>query len=136
MDNDGFTIVCRKRRIKPKKNRVLYSRKYIIENIRNIMLEYKPYAVYLYGSVSRNEHTINSDIDIMVIWKKIPNNEKLDAIHYRLYTFFDKKIDFVNYRCKNDRVIIEPSTSDFIQNLLQDMICIIKPINSIYFDYY
>lgn len=142
-ENDGFVKVIRNIKLKKssiKKNLVL-EKKMVIERIKNILNKYHPYAAYLYGSTARGENKENSDIDLFVIWKKIPKDEIIQQIYNKLYLAFNRRIDFVNYQYNGKSIKITSTDTCYIKNVIDDAVSIIEPnnkgmvIKDIYFDY-
>jgi predicted nucleotidyltransferase len=46
------------------------------EYAQRVVLAYQPACIILFGSVARNQHTTNSDIDILVIGGDLPQNQQ------------------------------------------------------------
>lgn len=137
MANNKFIIVKKKSKYinlnKTNVNKIKLNQEEVINKVKNIMIKYKPYAVYLYGSIARNQNNENSDIDLFVIWKnKFPNDDIMDKINGELHNEFRCKIDFVNYVYNGKYIKINSSDSCFIQNVLEDAISIIEPKNNNY----
>lgn len=81
--------------------------------------------VLLFGSTARDTHTINSDVDIAVIWKKLPDDNTLFGIKYQLESMF-KKVDLVNFvRSKKITNYDMTPNKDFIDNVYEDGIVLI-----------
>jgi len=76
------------------------------ESIKNNIQKLKPYLVsnysiselFIFGSYVRNEQTVNSDIDILVEFKKIPDLLTFIEIEDYLSSKLNHKIDLVPKR--------------------------------------
>lgn len=69
-----------------------------LENIKKqLITKYKPERIILFGSAARGEITPDSDIDLLVIKKKVPKDSFLRK--YQLYKLIDYHIgtDFIVY---------------------------------------
>ncbi len=128
-DNNEFTLVSHKKRSKKQnyEKPIILNKESVIKIVNNVLIKYRPYAAYLYGSVARCQNNENSDVDIFVIWKKIPNNVIINQIYDELYDIFKRKIDFVNYQYNNKSIKITYSNKHFIQNVINDAVSIIEP---------
>ena len=79
-----------------KTNSVKLSRQSVVDELSLI---FSPYfrdiqGIFLYGSTARQQNTAQSDVDILVIWKKrIPYN--VMALKKNLEDLFLRKVDFV-----------------------------------------
>lgn len=95
MDIDTWTIVTSKQKFK-KENSETYNPSF--EEIKNVIIitlkKYNPYAIYIYGSRARGTNNINSDVDILVIWKYNPKN--IEIMKNEIINKIKLKIDFVN----------------------------------------
>jgi len=95
MDIENWTIVTHKQKYKTK-NFEIYNPSF--EEIRNGIIitlkKYNPYAIYIYGSRARGTNNINSDVDILVVWKSEPKH--LEIIKNEIINNIKIKIDFVN----------------------------------------
>jgi predicted nucleotidyltransferase len=125
---DGFTLVERKKRHGScRQIKTLLDKNNVITDVKLIMEKYKPFAVYIYGSVARGEHHINSDVDLMVLWKAayMPCVDKLHDIKKELTEALNVKVDFVIM--EYTRIYQEPDINDelFIKNVLTDAVVII-----------
>ena len=139
---DDFTMVTYKKKKYYKDNfKCILKKELVIQQIFEIINPYNPYAVYLYGSTAREKNNENSDVDIFVIWKKIPNNIIINEIHNKLYRAFNRKVDFVNYQYNGRSIKIDYTSKCFIQNVISDAVSIIEQdnkgiaIKEIHFDF-
>jgi predicted nucleotidyltransferase len=112
--------------IKQKNKKIIknnLTRDQIIDKLK--MLEkYTPRLVVLYGSYSRNQNNSSSDIDILIIWNKMPYNTK--TIKDELVSLFNKNVDLVSMLfVKTNKNIQDTQEIDFLDNILVDGIVII-----------
>ena len=94
--------------------------------ILDVLLKYKPFAIYIYGSRARKTNRPDSDIDLMVFWKKtVPKYEYLKNIKQELINILQLNIDFVNMNIinKNNKVYDERDKC-YYSNVINDAICI------------
>jgi predicted nucleotidyltransferase len=85
--------------------------------------KYNPYSVFLYGSRARGNHKIESDADILVIWKRYPSN--LELIKKEIMDEIRINIDFVNllYKEKRKEVVVNKLNDiEYYNNVLLDAI--------------
>ena len=125
-DNE-WTIVNNNKKIKSY-NKVIEYKTFeeINNNILQVLLKYKPYAIYIYGSRARKTNRPDSDIDLMVFWKKtVPKYEYLKNIKQELINILQLNIDFVNMNIinKNNKVYDERDKC-YYSNVINDAICI------------
>lgn len=94
------------------------------EEIKNgivkTLQKYNPYAIYIYGSRARGTHTINSDVDILVIWTSEYDSSHLEIIKDEIKTEIKIKIDFVNLVYKKSGKKIKTDQRDifYYENLI------------------
>jgi predicted nucleotidyltransferase len=68
-ENEWTTVVIKHKKIKfNKPNNKTFEE--IKKLILDILLKYNPYSIYIYGSRARKTNRPDSDIDLMVFWKK------------------------------------------------------------------
>lgn len=142
-DSDEFIIVTKKKYYRKQKydngilniDDVIVRTKYILE-------KYNPYAAYLYGSTARRKNSVDSDVDIFIIWKNyVPHRDMINTINEELRKEFKRRVDMVNYSYNGKSIKIGSSDSCFIQNILSDAVSIIEPgkkyriIDDILFDF-
>jgi len=70
-------------------------RKKVNTSIINYLMPYRPEKIGLFGSFARGEDDPESDIDILVKFKKTPTLLDLVRIHNELSLQIGKKIDLV-----------------------------------------
>jgi len=108
---DDFTIVKRKnKKIVKVENSI--KTKLTIEDIRkndmfkNLLNEYKPLSVVLYGSLAIGKNRTTSDIDLMIVWQKksIPSLEVLENIKKSIEEIFITTVDLVNMVYMNKQI--------------------------------
>ena len=69
----------------------------LIKLILDILIKYNPYGIYIYGSRARKTNRSDSDIDLMIFWKKtLPDIQYLKNIKNELFNFIRINIDMVN----------------------------------------
>lgn len=95
-------------------------------NILNIILLYKPYSIYIYGSRASGKNKIDSDLDIMVFWKrKSPDIETLDNIKSCLVDILKIRVDFVNMIYTNKYIkIYNQEDICYFDNVISNCKCI------------
>lgn len=134
-DNNGFILVGPKKKYNKSHDSKYYTtleKNNVIEESKKILIKYRPYAAYLYGSTARGRNKQSSDVDIFVIWKnKVPSNEIIKKIHNELYNTFNRRVDFVNYHYNGKSINISSADSCFIQNVLCDAVSILEPKNDL-----
>ena len=100
---DNFTIVKRKNN-KSVKKKPCINKKLTAEDIKNniklnnLLNEYSPLSVILYGSLAIGKNRTTSDIDLMIVWQKksIPSLEVLENIKKSIEEIFITTVDLVN----------------------------------------
>jgi len=110
-DTDDFIIVKKKYK-KSVKVETSIKTKLTIEDIKNnvklnnLLNEYKPLAVILYGSLAIGKNRTTSDIDLMIIWQKksIPSLEVLQNIKKSIEEIFITTVDLVNMVYMNKQI--------------------------------
>ena len=124
--NDWTTISIKKHKNKKSDNQIIDIKlDKIIKIICNVLLKYTPYAIYIYGSRARKTNRLNSDIDLMVFWKKsIPDDDYLKDIKQELIDNIKINVDMINMFIinKNNKVY---NTKDkyYYDNVIIDAIC-------------
>jgi predicted nucleotidyltransferase len=109
--NDDFTIVKRKNKKSVEKKSSIKT-KLTIEDIRsnnklnNLLNEFRPLSVVLYGSLAIGKNRTTSDIDLMFIWQKksIPSLEVLQNIKKSIEEIFNTTVDLVNMVYVNKQI--------------------------------
>jgi predicted nucleotidyltransferase len=122
VDSDGFTCFKKSSKEKLEQNEErLISINDIKCNIEfiNLLNEYKPLSVIVYGSTARGTNKLTSDIDFMVIWKKgnIPDDDELKEIKETIINIFKKQIDFVSMVLENKEVSEENKNYNYMHNV-------------------
>jgi len=112
-NNDDFTIVKRKN-LKSKYiiNSTNNNKKLTADDIKNnvifnnLLNNYKPISVILYGSLAIGKNRTTSDIDLMIVWQKksIPLLEVLENIKKSIEEIFDTTVDLVNMIYMNKQI--------------------------------
>jgi predicted nucleotidyltransferase len=69
--------------------------------IREITAKYQPTYVGLFGSYSRNEEKLNSDIDILIDFKDQLDLLTIIGIEQELEEILGKKVDLITYKSLN-----------------------------------
>ena len=130
--DDEWKTVVNNKKIKSY-NKVIKQK--TLEEINNLILEvllkYKPYSIYIYGSRARKTNRSYSDIDLMVFWKKtVPVYECLKNIKQELINKIKINVDFVNmYITNKNNKTHDDRDKYYYNNVITDAICIYK-INS------
>jgi predicted nucleotidyltransferase len=131
-DNE-WTIVNNNKKIKSY-NKVIEYKTFeeINNNILQVLLKYKPYAIYIYGSRARKTNRLDSDIDLMVFWKKIvPEYDCLKNIKQQLINNIKIDIDFVNMYITNKKnKVYDERDKCYYSNVINDAICIYETISN------
>jgi predicted nucleotidyltransferase len=79
-----------------------------------------PFAVFLYGSMARGQQHSQSDIDLMIIWRRqVPSNTV--ELKKLLSQFFQRKVDLVNMVYRGT-VVTDVANQNFLDNVYQDAI--------------
>ena len=121
--NDDFSIVKKKYK-KSVKVETSIKTKLTAEDIKNnvklnnLLNEYKPLSVILYGSLAIGKNRTTSDIDLMIIWNKknIPSLEVLENIKKSIEEIFITTVDLVNMVYMNKQIT-------FIDDTEQEYMC-------------
>jgi predicted nucleotidyltransferase len=109
--NDDFTIVKRKNKKSVEKKSSIKT-KLTIEDIRNnnklnnLLNEFRPLSVVLYGSLAIGKNRTTSDIDLMIIWNKknVPSLEVLENIKKSIEEIFVTTVDLINMIYMNKQI--------------------------------
>ena len=122
-DTDDFIIVKKKYK-KSVEKKTSIKTKLTAEDIKNnvklnnLLNEYKPLSVILYGSLAIGKNRTSSDIDLMFIWQKksIPSLEVLENIKKSIEEIFVTKVDLINMVYMNKQIT-------FIDDTEQEYMC-------------
>ena len=76
----------------------------INNKIINYLSKYDPLKIGIFGSYARGEDTENSDIDILVDFKKKITLFDLGEIKYDLTELLNREVDIVTERAINKRI--------------------------------
>jgi predicted nucleotidyltransferase len=127
VDEDGFICVKKSSKKSSKKKLEQNEERLIsINDIKcniefiNLFNEYKPLSVIVYGSTARGTNKLTSDIDFMIIWRKIsdlPNDEELLIIKDTIINIFKKPIDFVSMVLDKKEVCEEDKNYNYMHNV-------------------
>ncbi len=142
---DDFTIVKRKN-TKSIKVENSIKIKLTIEDLKNndmfnnLLNEYSPLSVILYGSLAIGKNRTTSDIDLMFIWQKksIPSLEVLQNIKKSIEEIFERKVDLVNMVYMNKQITFIDDIEKEEEYLSKDYYYIVNVFNEgviIYGDY-
>lgn len=120
---DNFILVKKKNK-KTVKGENSIKTKLSTEDIKNnntfnnLLNEYRPLAVVLYGSLAIGKNRTTSDIDLMFIWQKksIPSLEVLQNIKKSIKEIFNTTVDLVNMVYVNKQIT-------FIDDMEQEHLC-------------
>ena len=121
---DDFTIVKRKNSKSKSIINTTNNKKLTIEDIKNndmfknLLNEFSPLSVILYGSLAIGKNKTTSDIDLMFIWQKksIPSLEVLQNIKKSIEEIFERKVDLVNMVYMNKQIT-------FIDDIEEEYLC-------------
>jgi len=121
--NDDFTVVKRKNK-KSVEKKPSIKIKLTIEDIKNndkfnnLLNEFRPLTVVLYGSLAIGKNRTTSDIDLMIIWNKknIPSLEVLENIKKSIEEIFDTTVDLVNMVYINKQIT-------YVDDIEQEYLC-------------
>jgi predicted nucleotidyltransferase len=104
----------------------------LIQIILYVLTKYDPYAIYIYGSRARGTNRIDSDVDILVFWKRSNKNiNKLINIKEELILNLKIDVDFINMILINKFVTeYNEHNKCFYENILNDGICIFEQENN------
>ena len=120
---DDFTIVKKKYK-KTIKVETSINKKLTADDIKNnvifnnLLNEYSPLSVILYGSLAIGKNRTTSDIDLMIVWQKksIPSLEVLENIKKSIEKIFITTVDLVNMVYMNKQIT-------FIDDTEQEYMC-------------
>ena len=105
----------------------------LIKLILDVLIKYNPYGIYIYGSRARKTNRSDSDIDLMIFWKKtLPDIQYLKNIKNELFNSIRINIDMVNmYITNKSNKVYDERDKCYYNNVINDAICIyqIKPYN-------
>ncbi len=98
-----------------------------INGAKLILQKYNLHDAFLFGSTAKQTNTVSSDVDILVIWKKMTMINKCNLInlHDELVNYFKKRVD-VTHMCITD-IVDQNDDSNlpiFIDNVLAES-CVI-----------
>ncbi len=121
--SDDFTLVKKKYK-KSVERKTSIKTKLTIEDIKNndmfknLLNEFSPLSVILYGSLAIGKNRTTSDIDLMIIWQKknIPLLEVLQNIKKSIEEIFIITVDLVNMVYMNKQIT-------FIDDVEQEYMC-------------
>jgi len=134
--NDDFTIVKRKNK-KTVKVETSIKTKLTAEDIKNniifnnLLSNYKPISVILYGSLAIGRNRTTSDIDLMIIWQKknIPSLEVLENIKKSIEEIFDTTVDLVNMIYMNKQITFIDDMEQEQEYMCKDYYYIVNVFN-------
>lgn len=97
----------------------------------NLLNEYNPLSVILYGSLAIGKNRTTSDIDLMFIWQKksIPSLEVLENIKKSIEEIFQRKIDLVNMLYMNKQITFIDNIEKEQEYLCRDYYYIVNVFN-------
>ena len=131
-----FTIVKRKNKKTVKVETSIKTKlttKDIKNNVifNNLLNEYKPLSVILYGSLAIGKNRTTSDIDLMFIWQKksIPSLEVLENIKKSIEEIFITTVDLVNMVYMNKQITFIDDIEKEQEYLCKDYYYIVNVYN-------
>ena len=134
--SDDFTIVKRKNKKSVEKKSSIKT-KLSAEDIKNnvifnnLLNEYKPLSVILYGSLAIGKNRTTSDIDLMIVWQKksIPSLEVLENIKKSIEEIFITTVDLVNMVYMNKQITFIDDIEQEQEYLCKDYYYIVNVYN-------
>ena len=131
-----FTIVKRKNK-KTVKVETSIKTKLTTEDIKNnvifnnLLNEYSPLSVILYGSLAIGKNRTTSDIDLMIVWQKksIPSLEVLENIKKSIEKIFITTVDLVNMIYMNKQITFIDDIEQEQEYLCKDYYYIVNVYN-------
>jgi predicted nucleotidyltransferase len=121
-----WQTVVKKQRVSPKEKKVeiMLDKSQVVSQLE-ILKVYNPVAVFLFGSTAKGTNGVNSDLDIVFIWRKcVPKNAP--QIKQQIVKMFGKKVDMINMIYNlNNRCDYPEHTQCFIENMMTEGIKII-----------
>jgi predicted nucleotidyltransferase len=130
-DDEGFITV--KKKVRKEKKVKEEERLIKIDDIKcnvdfiNLLNKYKPLSVIVYGSTAKGTNKPTSDIDFMIIWKKIinvPSVEELEEIKQNIISIFKKPIDFVSMVLTTEEVDETNKNYHYMHNVYNEGIVV------------
>ncbi len=126
INDEWITVVNNKK--KKSYNKVIINKtlEEINKLILDILLKYNPYAIYIYGSRARKTNRLDSDVDLMIFWKKtVPEYDYLQNIKKELINILQLNVDFVNMYITNKiNKVYDERDKCYYANVINDAICI------------
>jgi predicted nucleotidyltransferase len=134
---DDFTIVKKKNKKKSVEKKTSIKTKLTIEDIKNnvifnnLLNEYNPLSVILYGSLAIGKNRTTSDIDLMFIWQKksIPSLDVLENIKKSIEEIFERKVDLVNMVYINKQITFIDDIEKEQEYLCRDYYYVVNVFN-------
>jgi predicted nucleotidyltransferase len=126
LDDEWTTVVLKNKKYKSYNS---YNNK-TLEEINKIvfdtLIKYKPYGIFIYGSRARKTNRSDSDIDLMIFWKKLlPTDESIKNIKNKLFNNIKLNIDMVNMFITNKCNKFNNDTDKcYYNNVINDAISI------------
>jgi len=103
----------------PKNKKMVIDSKIIQQQLPAFIHQYKPIAVFLYGSMARGQKNPH-DIDLLFIWKKrVPDD--IFQIKQEVTRIFQMTVDVVNMIYQG-HLITDVHNQNFLDNVFQDAI--------------
>lgn len=92
-----------------------------------MLQKYSPKCVFLYGSTARGTNKLNSDIDILIIWKnRVPHN--ISEIKDEIRSYFHKSVDMVSLIYRGKIMFYDDDqgrTESFLNNIITECILVL-----------
>lgn len=78
----------------------------------------------VYGSMARGNYKRNSDVDMMVFFKKIPSTELLYDLHRQLCQRLQRAVDLVVMKVEKHYVEVRDGDLDFYDNVQREKVVV------------
>jgi len=104
--------------------------KYIITKVYEYISTHTSAPMYccIYGSVARNSHRVDSDVDILLLYKGSKSNKSnpktanayISIMEHELESILGCSVDIRSYYVKDDVMYVPESSQQFIENIMSD----------------
>ena len=99
----------------------VYKIEEITEKVKPIAEKYGIEKVYLFGSYARGEATEESDVDLLISYKKLQGMFAIGGVYNDFEETFQKTVDIITERAIKDN-IEDNYTAKLYRNVLKDRI--------------
>lgn len=122
-------VMYKKRNHSKKKVHKRLNREIVIQSLFDILINSDqipvPYYACLVGSVARNTHRDNSDVDVICIWKQTPSFHILEETKKIMENTFGTTVDFIIMQYVGSLVKHNEREQSFYENDLSDAVTVI-----------